>query len=153
LSIGIIVAVAKSGVIGIDGKIPWRHPADMKRFKEVTTGHTVIMGRKTYESMGKPLPNRRNIVVTRAAIAGVECVPSLAEALALVKDDAFIIGGARLYAEGMAHADFLDVTLVPDDVPRTPDAVVFPEIDSRFEAGPEIKMDEGMTRRVYRRKM
>ena len=150
--IGMIVAIARSGVIGIDGKIPWHHPADMRRFKLVTTGHTVIMGRNTWASIGKPLPNRRNIVVTSAMIPGVDCAKSLDEALAQVDGDAWIIGGARLYAEGMRRAEVIDVTLVPDEVPVSAQAVLFPEIPGEFLAEPPIAMDEGMTRRLYRRK-
>ena len=81
---GMIYAVSPEGVIGQDGAIPWYHPGDFRRFKRVTLGSTVIMGRKTFESMGKPLPGRRNSVVTSRPmnVPGAECAPTLREALA-----------------------------------------------------------------------
>lgn len=133
--LGMIVAYSPRRVIGIGNRIPWHYPADLKRFKALTQGSTVIMGRNTYESIGRPLPNRRNLVVTRGAIAGVECVPSLGEALQRCEGPVWIIGGARLYEEGLARADFIDVTLVPDDPPPE-NAVCFPEIPAEFAPGP-----------------
>src|SRR5258708_29568586 len=106
---GMIYAQSPEGVIGIDNAIPWRHPGDFRRFKRVTLGSTIIMGRKTYESMGKPLPGRRNVVVTRGQVEApggerVECVRSIEEALALAGDgDAWLVGGARIYEEGMRY--------------------------------------------------
>src|SRR5579883_2104221 len=114
---GMILAVSPEGVIGLGGKIPWRHPGDMRRFKRVTMGATVIMGRATFEETGKPLPGRRNIVVTsrRLDVPGVEQVASVEEALARAGDaDVWFIGGARIYEEAMRYVDVIDVTYVPD---------------------------------------
>jgi dihydrofolate reductase len=112
--ITIIVATDTQGGIGVNNTMPWRLPEDMAHFKALTTGHPVIMGRKTFDSIGKPLPNRRNIVVTRNAQwrqDGVEAVASLTEALALVgQAPAFVIGGAQIYAQAMEFADTLVVT-------------------------------------------
>ena len=95
--LSIIVAMSENRVIGRDNRLPWHLPADLKRFKQLTTGHTVIMGRKTHESIGKPLPQRRNIIVTRNATyraEGAETASSLDSAIALAKHDEeiFIIG-------------------------------------------------------------
>jgi dihydrofolate reductase len=153
--VGIIVAMSPEGVIGLDGKIPWRHPGDQRRFKRLTVGSAIVMGRKTWESLPKkPLPERRNVVLTRAPIEGVECYPSLDAALAAVPGDVWIIGGERAYAEAMRHADVIDVTYVPDRVTH-PDAVKFPKIDDAvFEAGELVAHEDadGLTRRVYQRR-
>ena len=110
----IIVATDPSGGIGINNSMPWRLPEDMAHFKRLTTGNPIIMGRKTFDSIGKPLPNRRNIVITRNPDwrqDGVEAVGSLAEAVALVGEaPAFIIGGAQIYAQALAVADQLIIT-------------------------------------------
>ena len=155
MSRGIIAAVSPEGVIGVDGKIPWHYPADMKRFKRLTSGTTVIMGRITWESLPRrPLPGRRNVVVTRRKIEGVECFESVPEALATCEGDVWFIGGARIYEEAMRHADVIDVTYVPDRVDAT-GAVFFPRIDEDvWEAGPlEADPDEPrLKRRTYRRK-
>ena len=110
----IIVATDARRGIGISNTLPWRLPEDMAHFKRVTSGHPVIMGRKTFDSIGRPLPNRRNIVVTRNPAwrhDGVEAVASLAAAVALVgQASAFIIGGAQIYAEAIGLADQLLIT-------------------------------------------
>ena len=100
----VIAAVARNGVIGKDNRLPWHLPADLKHFKALTTGHTVIMGRKTWESLPerfRPLPGRQNIVVTRNAgyaASGATVVNSLADAVAAASgSEAFVIGGAELY--------------------------------------------------------
>jgi len=102
----IIVATDVGGGIGIDNRMPWHLPEDMAHFRRLTSGHPVIMGRKTFESIGRPLPKRRNIVVTRNpdwSHDGVETVASLEAAVALVgADAAFIIGGAQIYAQALA---------------------------------------------------
>src|SRR5258705_13954760 len=99
MKIALIAAVAEDGTIGNAGKIPWHISDDLKRFKRLTLGHPVIMGRKTYESISKPLPGRRNIVLTHTAtIAGVECFAGLDAALKSCGDETvFIIGGAEVY--------------------------------------------------------
>jgi dihydrofolate reductase len=154
---GIIYAVSPDGVIGKDGRIPWRHAGDLRRFKRVTSGTTVIMGRRTYASMGKPLPNRRNIVVTSQAMTdvGIECVPSIEDALTRAgASDVWFIGGARIYEEAMRHADVIDVTYVPDRVTGG-DLVHAPVVDETvFRPGPLVDHEDepGLTRRLYMRK-
>jgi dihydrofolate reductase len=114
----IIVATDAQRGIGINNTLPWHLPEDLAHFKRTTAGHTIIMGRKTFDSIGRPLPKRRNIVITRNsawAHEGVESAPSLAAAIALAGADsengsAYIIGGAQIYAEAMPHADELIVT-------------------------------------------
>lgn len=114
--ISIIVAMGKNRVIGKNGKLPWHIPEDLKHFKKVTFGHAVIMGRKTFESIGRPLPGRRNIIVTRNASfrpAGVTVAHSVDEALSVAgAENAFIIGGAELYQQSLDRADRLYLTLV-----------------------------------------
>ncbi len=130
--ISIIVAVAENGVIGDGERMPWHISADLKHFKEITTGHSVIMGRKTFESLGRPLPNRRNIVITRDVTytaVGVEVVHSLEEAIALTKDnDNFIIGGGEIYRQAMPFADRLYITHIRATFEGK---TTFPEIDEK----------------------
>ena len=111
--ISIIVAVAENGVIGDKNALLWHISEDLKHFKAVTTGHPVIMGRKTYESLGRPLPNRTNVVITRqqAEIAGCTVAHSLGEALALFPGDD-VIGGAQIYAQALPLADRFYLTRV-----------------------------------------
>ena len=115
--LSLVAAIARNRVIGIGGRLPWHLPEDLRRFKRLTMGAPVIMGRRTHESIGRPLPGRRNIVVTRQAAArwaGCTVVPSLPAALALAADapEAFVIGGAELYAEALPHASRLYLTLI-----------------------------------------
>ncbi len=155
---GMIFAISPERVIGVGGQIPWRHPGDMRRFKQVTLGTTVIMGRATFDENGRPLPGRRNIVVTSRPldVAGVEIAGSLGEAVRMAGDaDVWFIGGARIYEEAMAYVDVIDVTYVPDHV-SAEGAVRAPPIDERiFEPGPLLPHEEepGLTRRVYRRRV
>jgi dihydrofolate reductase len=134
-SIEIVVAIAQNGVIGAKGGLPWRLPSDLKRFKALTMGKPVIMGRKTHESIGRPLPGRRNIVVTANASAplpGVERAASLDEALelAFAGQDAAqgvcVIGGGRIYEQALDRADLLHVTHVLEEVEGD---TFFPQID------------------------
>ena len=110
----IIVATDRARGIGIENRLPWRLPEDLAHFKRTTTGHPIIMGRKTFESIGRPLPGRRNIVVSRNPDwrhDGVDVVPSVDAAIALAPGtDAFVIGGAQIYAETLALASRLIVT-------------------------------------------
>jgi len=120
-TIAVIAAVADNGVIGRDNRLPWRLADDLRRFKALTLGHPVIMGRLTYESMGRPLPQRHNIVLSRTpgfAAAGVEVQGELGDALAAVADAeiAFILGGRRLFAAALSLADRLYVTRVHAEV-------------------------------------
>ena len=163
---GMIAAVSPEGVIGLNGEVPWRHPGDMRRFKRVTQGAIVIMGRLTWESMDrKPLPKRRNVVISRGDVPGVEHYGTIAAALAAVEDgrqgeggdpsaDVWFIGGARIYEEAMAYCDVIDLTYVPDHI-VDPDAVKFPAIDeSKWSAGPMIPHEDepGLERRIFQRK-
>ena len=114
--IAIFVAVAENGVIGGDNRLLWHISEDLKHFKAVTTGHPVVMGRKTYESLGRPLPGRRNVVVTRQniSIEGCDVVHSLDEALALFRPEekVFVIGGAQIYAQALPLCDEFYLTRV-----------------------------------------
>lgn len=117
--ISLIVAVAQNGVIGDRNALLWHISEDLKHFKALTSGHPVVMGRKTYESLGRPLPNRTNVVVSRQEleIPGCRVVHSLDEALALFPGDVevFIIGGAQIYAEALPRADRFYLTRVFHD--------------------------------------
>lgn len=117
--VSLVAAVAENGVIGRDGGLPWRLPRDMRFFKQLTTGHTIIMGRRTWDEIRRPLPDRRNIVVTRDAerdFPGAERVSSLDEALARAAAagdaEAFVIGGGEIYREAMPRADRMYLTAV-----------------------------------------
>jgi dihydrofolate reductase len=113
--IALIAAVARNGVIGLHGRLPWRLPDDLKRFRALTTGHAIVMGRKTWESIGRPLPERQNIVVTHrrgfAAPGGV-VAHSLPEAIGLVTlpSPVFVIGGEAIYRDALPLADLLFLT-------------------------------------------
>jgi dihydrofolate reductase len=112
--LSIIVATDAAGGIGINNTLPWRLPEDLAFFKRTTSGHPIIMGRKTFDSIGRPLPNRRNIVITRDAgwqRDGVEAVNSVEAAIALVGEArAYIIGGAQIYAAALPMVDELIIT-------------------------------------------
>lgn len=114
--ITIIVAVAEGGVIGGNGTLLWHISEDLRRFKVLTTGHTVVMGRKTYESIGRPLPNRHNIIITRNhdfKAEGCTVVGSLDEAVkAADGDEIFIIGGGEIYRQSLPIADRICLTIV-----------------------------------------
>ena len=126
---GIIVAVNPNGVIGCDGDIPWHYSEDLKRFKKLTLDKTIIMGRKTWESLPKkPLPQRRNVVITSREIKGVECFRKIKEALEDIKDEIWFIGGAGIYKEALEYADRIDMTLVPDLVTGEGECVYFPDV-------------------------
>ena len=125
--ISLIAAVAENGAIGLENKLLYWLPNDLKRFKALTTGHTIVMGRRTFESLPKgALPNRRNVVLTRNAefrAPGTEVFASLEAALAScgANEDVFVIGGASVYAEALRQADHLCLTLV-HDTPQRADA-------------------------------
>ncbi len=124
MKISLIAAIGKNRELGKDNKLLWHLPEDFKRFKQITTNHTVIMGRKTYESIGRPLPNRANIIITRnpsLKIPGCTVVNSLKIALQKAKDlgetEAFIIGGGQIYQESLFQADKLYLTLIDQTFP------------------------------------
>lgn len=130
--ISIIVAVADNNLIGGSNKLLWHLSADLKRFKVLTMGHPVIMGRKTFESIGRPLPGRENVVITRNSgfrAAGVITVGSLEEALKkFAGHDVFIIGGAEIYAQSLRFADKIFLTRIYHSFEGD---AFFPEIDER----------------------
>jgi dihydrofolate reductase len=154
----IIVAVSPEGVIGVRGAIPWHYPGDMKRFRRVTMGTTLVMGRVTFESIGsKPLSGRRNVVITSRAldVGGVERAASVEDAIARTSDaDVWFIGGAKVYEGAMPYCDMLDVTYVPDRIDAA-DAVRMPAIDeSVFEPGPLLRHEDEpmLSRRNFTRR-
>ncbi|OSZ67004.1 diacylglycerol kinase [Sphingomonas sp. IBVSS1] len=139
LDVTIVVARAKNGIIGNKGALPWHLPADLKRFKAITVGKPVVMGRKTFESIGKPLPGRQNIVMTRDpawTADGVTVVPNLAEAVAAagldprVRGDLMIIGGAEIYALALPIATRIELTEV--DAEPVGDTILPPFDASRW---------------------
>lgn len=129
--ITIIAAIAENNALGKDNQLIWHLPADLKRFKKVTLNHHIIMGRKTFESLGKPLPNRTSIIITRNKnykVEGCIVVHSLKEAIeaAKVDENPYILGGAEIYKQALDIADKLDLTIVH----QTFDAdAFFPKID------------------------
>ena len=124
MKVSLVAAVARGGVIGLAGRLPWRIPDDMRRFRELTMGHPVVMGRRTWDSLPdrfRPLPGRRNVVVTRNPAwhaAGGERAGSIDEALLLLEDaeQVFVIGGAELYADALPLANELLLTEIDADV-------------------------------------
>ena len=143
--ISIIAAVSKNGVIGVDNTLPWDLPVDLKRFKEITTGNVVIMGRKTYESIGKALPNRVNIVVTRDKnffVSGVLSANSLDSALLKAGNnkDIFIIGGGEIYRQSMDFVDKLYITEVDMEVEGD---TTFPTISDKWNVSNEEDFEGG----------
>ena len=133
MKISIVVAIGANNAIGKDNQLLWRLPNDLKHFKQITSGHTIIMGRKTYYSVGKPLPNRRNIVITRQNIniEGCEVVNSLDAALGLCANEPeiFIVGGAEIYKQAIHVTNCIYLTIVHQSF----------DGDTYF---PEIKVDE-----------
>lgn len=129
--LSIIAAMGRNRAIGFKNTLPWRLPADLQRFKQLTLGHHIIMGRKTYESIGRPLPGRTSIIITRQPdfqAEGCLIAHSLDEAIDLAKSrdeqEAFIIGGAEIYAQALSSADRMYLTLVEAE----------PEADAFFPA-------------------
>lgn len=130
----LIVAAAENGVIGVDNRLPWRLPADLQRFKQLTMGHHLIMGRKTYESIGRPLPGRITVVLSRSAgvdVPGVQVARSLddafAQAAARGDEEPFVCGGAEVYAQAIGQCDRCYLTVVERQY--TGDAI-FPGLDA-----------------------
>ena len=163
----IVSAVAENGVIGADNAMPWRLPSDLKHFKALTLGKPVVMGRKTFESLGKPLPGRPHVVISRQAVdlpEGVHLVQSLEAALELAgqlaaasgAEDVMIIGGGQIYAQAMDHVDRLELTRVH----ASPEGdTVFPVFDASLwelvaeRAGERSEKDSAdVTFQTYRRR-
>ena len=133
--VSIIAAMDKKRGIGIDNKLPWRLPADLKRLRDLTMGHHIVVGRKTFESIGRPLPGRRMIVVTRDGTykaEGCDVVHSVEDALNLARlrgeSEVFICGGAEIYARSIGIADRMYLTFVDAEVAAD---TFFPEFDER----------------------
>ena len=130
MTVSIIVAIGENHAIGKSNQLLWHMPNDLKHFKDITSGRTIIMGRKTFDSVGKPLPRRRNIVVTRQdiTIPGCEVVKSIEDGLALCKDEdeVFIGGGAEIYKLAMHLTDRIYLTIIHKSFDAD---TFFPEID------------------------
>jgi len=130
MTVILVAAVGRNGVIGRDNDLPWRIREDLRHFKELTLGQTLVMGRKTYDAIGRPLPGRRTVVVTRQpdwAVYGVEVAHSLEVALGLDDGkDVYVAGGGEIYRQALPHADRLELT----EVDQSPDGdVTFPIFD------------------------
>lgn len=142
MKISLIAAVAENGVIGRDGQLPWRLPADLQHFKAVTLGKPVVMGRKTWQSLGRPLPGRRNIVISRNPLfraEGAEVFSTFEQALAVLgaAEEVMVIGGGELYRAAWTRADTLYLTRVH----------AAPAGDTRFpDVGPEWERVEARLR-------
>lgn len=153
MSVTLIASVAENGVIGADGDLAWRNPEDLRRFKSLTTGHPIVMGRRTFDSIGRRLPGRRTIVVTRSAgwtADGVEVVHSVAEGLALAGDgDTFVIGGGEIYAQSIDLADRLEITHVEQALPGD---TSFPAIAPADWERSRVQHRDGFTFVSYRRR-
>ena len=134
---GAIVALARNGVIGVAGQLPWHYPAELQRFKQITLNSTIIMGRITRDSLAhRALPQRRNIVISQQRRSDVECFDNIEAALAAIEGDTWFIGGTQLYAAALDYCDIVDTTQVPVTV-EAKDAVFFPELDpALWKAGP-----------------
>jgi dihydrofolate reductase len=134
MTVTLVAAVAANGVIGVDGGLPWRLPEDLAHFKQLTIGHPMIMGRATFDSIGRALPGRTTIVVTRNSawsVDGVETAPSLESALERageIDDDVFIVGGGQIYAQAL-DADVVDLMVITRVAAAPEGDVRFPAID------------------------
>ena len=137
MPVTIVAAVARNGVIGVDGGLPWQLPDDLRRFKALTLGHVLVMGRKTYESIGHPLPGRTSVVVTRSAdwdpgsdeVVLATGVPEAIRTAEAIDDDVFVVGGAQVYAAALPLCDRLELTFVDAE----------PEGDTTF---PPVEWDD-----------
>jgi dihydrofolate reductase len=153
----IIVAMTKDGLIGANGRLPWNDRADMAHFKRTTMGHAVVMGRKTFDSIGRPLPGRRNVVLSRERnlkIDGAEVVESFEDAIDLCRKNreakVYIIGGAQLYEQGLAMADEMIVTMMEQQ--GLEGDTYFPEWNrGEWETGPSQTGDDSRVQRFRRR--
>jgi dihydrofolate reductase len=155
MTVGLIWAQSTSGVIGRDGGIPWRLPEDQARFKELTMGHTVVMGRLTWESLPtkvRPLPGRRNVVVTRQAdymADGADVVTTLEDAL--TDDETWVIGGEQIYALALPLATRCEVTEIEIDLPRQDADATAPVLDESWigSAGEWLTGSSGLRYRYH----
>jgi dihydrofolate reductase len=148
--LGVVVAVARGGCIGKAGGLPWRYSEDLRHFRKITTGHAIVMGRKTYASIGRPLPERRNLVVSRTLLEappGVELYASFESALASARrsdPEPMVIGGAEIYALALPFATRLYLTEIDIDVEGCDsffpafDRSAFVEVERRAGEAPEL---------------
>lgn len=147
-----IMAMAKNRTIGIQGKMPWHFPAELQFFKKTTMGHTIVMGRKTYESLGKALPGRRNVVLSRTmeALPGITVVKNLEafKELSIPSQEIFVIGGADIFRLFLPQCSELFITQVHCDV--TGDTFL-PSFEEQFDEGKIILENADFTVRHYRR--
>lgn len=137
----IIVAISKNRVIGGDNKLLWNYPEDLKRFKKLTTGSVIIMGRKTFESIGRLLPNRKNVIITRKldySIEGAEVYNSLEEAIDMYPN-CFIIGGGEIYKQSIQYADKIYLTLIKEEYEGD---TYFPELGDEWKKIKNEKLDK-----------
>ncbi len=133
MTVSLIVAVAAGGVIGCDGQLPWRLSADLRRFKRLTMGHHIIMGRKTFDSIGRLLPGRTTVIITRQTdlvVPGATVVHGLPQALQVADDDQelFIVGGGEIYRQALPRADRIYRTIVQAEVKGD---TIFPQLSPR----------------------
>lgn len=159
MKLAIVAAVADNGVIGKNGELPWHIPEDLQRFKKITQGHVVLMGRKTYESilkrLGKPLPNRTNVVITRQRDypfpPDVKSFASLEAALEALQNEptVFVIGGSEIYRQIMSQVHTLHITHVHQTVEGN---AFFPQIDPTVWEKSSTEEGPGWTYVVYRRR-
>ena len=156
MGVSIVAAVARNGVIGAGGGLPWHLPDELRLFKETTMGHVLVMGRRTYESVGRPLPGRTTVVVTRTPDGSpgadeVLVVQGVDEALGrarAIDDEVFVVGGGELYEAALPHADRLLLTLV-DQEPEGD--TTFPEVDWDAWTETEREPGDGWVRVTYER--
>lgn len=155
MAVVIVAAVGRNGVIGVDGGLPWRIPEDLARFKQMTMGHALVMGRATFDSIGRPLPGRSNIVLTRRpgwAYEGVDTAGSLEEAIAIAEargQEVFIAGGADVYAQALGIADSMELT----EVDASPEGdTYFPEVEWALWEETSREEHPGFSFVTYRRR-
>jgi dihydrofolate reductase len=162
MRVSLIAAMARNRVIGRDNRLPWRLPPDLRRFKQLTMGHTLLVGRKTFESIGRPLPGRTMLVASRQEDyrpQGVQVVRSVQEALDVAREggetELFVAGGAEIYRQTLPVADRLHLTRIEEDVPGD---AYFPEYDEtrwrlvdREDHGPTEEVPFAWSFQVYER--
>ena len=148
--VSLIVAYDLAGGIGANGAIPWRIPSDLKRFKSLTMGHHIVMGRKTWDSIGRPLPGRQSIIVTHQRDflqTGADVVHSLDEALNLAKhrseQECFVIGGGTIYAQAFSHANRIYATQVQTTIPHADVFFHLPVSDQWAEVSQTVMYEPG----------
>lgn len=154
-TVTLIAAVARNGVIGRDGDLPWHLPGDLPRLKRITTGHVVVMGRRTFDSIGRPLPGRTTVVLSRDrdwSAEGVTVCHDIEDALRVAAEadpSVYVLGGAEIYRLAMPYAD----TLLISEVPQSPDGdTYFPDVDAAAWAETERETQPGFDIVTYRRR-